>query len=460
MSKEQPYILIVDDEKDICDLVSDILQDEGYDVGVAYNGEEAKALKAERTPDLILLDIWMPDIDGISLLQMWREEENFCPVIMMSGHGTLEHAIEATKLGASDFLEKPLTLAKLLMVVEKTLEDASTPPTITATPKELKPEYEIPTPFEPVGRSELMATLRENLQSAAKAEGNILLLADAGSETSGLASYIHSLSERSKMPFVELSLGNLSSTDLESLLGDKSERYQLLNQVRGGFLHLRDIDKTDSAAQQFIYTLLDTPTYLDPESGEIDQPDVRFIFSGERELFQRVKNGKFSAELWHLINVLTIQIPALSEHPEDVPELISYYVHHFVDVKHLTYRHFSIAAQNRLRNHDWHGNYLELRNLIQRLLVLGKSDEVSLDEVNAELEEGKLLQEEENQEIGQLSLELPLREAREQFERAYLIAQYKRSEGNIANLAERVGMERTNLYRKLKSLDIDPKKGY
>lgn len=461
MSIEKPYILIVDDEKDICDLVSDILQDEGYEVGVAYNGEEAKALKAERTPDLILLDIWMPDIDGISLLQMWREEENFCPVIMMSGHGTLEHAIEATKLGASDFLEKPLTLAKLLMVVEKTLKEAPETLSIESAPPAPIAEYEIPTPFEPVGRSELMVSLREALQNAAKAEGNILLLADAGAEIPGIASYIHTLSNRSQSPFIELTLGNLSSADLESLLGDKSERHQLLKQARGGIMHLRDIDKTDTDAQKFLYTLLNTRTYVDSDSGEIDQPDVRFIFSGETQLFQRVQNGDFNSELWHLINVLTLKIPALSEHPEDVPELISYYIHHFVDEKHLTYRHFSIAAQNRLRNHDWQGNHLELRNLIQRLLVLGKSDEVSLEEINSELEHEKLLINTADQhEIGQLSLDLPLREAREQFERAYLIAQYKRSEGNIANLAERVGMERTNLYRKLKSLDIDPKKGY
>lgn len=459
MLQEKPYILIVDDEKDICNLVSDILQDEGYDVAMAYNGNEAKILKAKREPDLILLDIWMPDIDGITLLESWRTNgELHCPVIMMSGHGTLEHAIEATKLGASDFLEKPLTLAKLLLVVEKTLaESQQIPSTIQSN--------SIPTsnikPFEPVGRSITMNTFRQKLKEAALSDVNVLLMHTFGSEVAGIASFIHASSQRKNAPFFELNFNTLTLNDVKDLIENADKRSQLLQSIEGGTLYLSNLEQADDRAQKLIYDLLQTKSYIHLQSGALVTSNIRYLFSAQLSLLSLIESGEFNEDLWHLINVVLIEIPSLSEHPEDVPELISYYVHHFVEDKHLTYRHFAIAAQNRLRNHHWKGNNLALKNIIQRLLVLGKSDEVSLEEVNSALEQDlKTEQHEPITSTDHLLLHLPLREAREQFERSYLIAQYERSEGNIANLAELVGMERTNLYRKLKSLDIDPKKGY
>lgn len=459
MLSEKPYILIVDDEKDICNLVSDILQDEGYEVAMAYNGNEAKALKAKREPDLILLDIWMPDIDGISLLQSWKENNNLhCPVIMMSGHGTLEHAIEATKLGASDFLEKPLTLAKLLLVVEKTLQEVKEMP--VSTPLEGIKPLDIP-PFEPIGRSPMMNHLRQKLKEAARSETSILLIHTFGSEVAGIASYIHHQSHRKTAPFLELSFNSLTLADMKELIENADKRSKLLQSIDGGTLYVSNIEQADDRAQRLLYDLLETKSYTHPQTGAIVPTNIRYLFSAQPSLFNLVENDEFDERLWHLINVVVIEIPSLADHPEDVPELINYYVHHFVEDKHLTYRHFSIAAQNRLRNHYWKGNHLTLKNIIQRLLILGKSDEVTLDEVNQALEQDNKLEESSAfTSTDHLLLHLPLREAREQFERAYLIAQYERSEGNIANLAELVGMERTNLYRKLKSLDIDPKKGY
>ncbi|GGZ76828.1 sigma-54-dependent Fis family transcriptional regulator [Ignatzschineria indica] len=459
MSQEKPYILIIDDEKDICNLVSDILQDEGYEVAMAYNGSEAKALKAEREPDLILLDIWMPDIDGISLLGEWRNNsELHCPVIMMSGHGTLEHAIEATKLGAVDFLEKPLTLAKLLLVVEKTLEESK-----SKTPQAEESLQSAPPaipPFEPIGRSQLMVTLRERLIEAAKSDTNVLLLHTFGSEVAGIASYIHTSSNRKKAPFLELSFNSLSLNEVKELIENAEKRSQLLQSLDGGTLYLSNLEQADDRAQKLIYDLIQTKSYIHPQTGTITPTNIRYIFSAQPGLLSLVESGDFLEPLWHQINVVLIEIPSLAEHPEDVPELVNAYIHYFVDDKGLTYRHFSIAAQNRLRNHQWSGNHLALKNIIQRLLVLGKSDEVTLEEVNQALEQDLKNSSNLTNLTDHLPLHLPLREAREQFERAYLIAQYERSEGNIANLAELVGMERTNLYRKLKSLDIDPKKGY
>ena len=458
MLPKNPHILIIDDEKDICNLVSDILQDEGYEVATAYNGAEAKAQKAKREPDLILLDIWMPDIDGISLLESWRKNgELHCPVIMMSGHGTLEHAIEATKLGAVDFLEKPLTLAKLLLVVEKTLAEAKEPAETTSP--EMIPSPNTPI-FEPIGKSLAMNSLRQKLQEIAKIESNILLTHSFGSEVAGIASYLHANSQRKTAPFLELSCNALTLNDVKELIENSEKRSKLLQSIEGGTLYISNLEQTDPQAQQLIYDLLQTKSYLNPHTATLTQTNIRFLFSAQSSLYHLVDSGNFNEALWHLVNGIVINIPALAEHPEDVPELINYYVHHFVDDKHLTYRHFSIAAQNRLRNHHWKGNHLSLKNIIQRLLVLGKSDEVSLEEVNQALENDVKTESSDPLLFSDhLQLHLTLREAREQFERAYLIAQFERSEGNIANLAELVGMERTNLYRKLKSLDIDPKKG-
>ncbi len=460
MPSEKPYILIVDDEKDICNLVSDILQDEGYEVAMAYNGTEAKALKEKREPDLILLDIWMPDIDGISLLEFWRENNTLhCPVIMMSGHGTLEHAIEATKLGASDFLEKPLTLAKLLLVVEKTLAESEKKPALTAVESPIQPTRI--KPYEPVGRSRVITAIRDALKESAKSDSNVLLIHTFGSEVAGIASYIHANSKRHQCPFFELSFNSLTLNEVKELIENTEKRSQLLCSIAGGTLYLSNLEQADDRAQKLIYDLLQTKSFIHPVTGVVTETNIRYIFSAQPGLLSLVESGDFNEQLWHLINVVVIELPPLAEHPEDVPELISSYVHHFVEDKQLTYRHFSIAAQNRLRNHQWKGNNLALKNIIQRLLVLGNSDEVSLDEVNNALEQdSKLDPATASGSSDHLLLHLPLREAREQFERAYLIAQYERSEGNIANLAELVGMERTNLYRKLKSLDIDPKKGH
>ena len=459
MLPKTPHILIIDDEKDICNLVSDILKDEGYEVSTAYNGTEAKAQKAKREPDLILLDIWMPDIDGISLLESWKKNgELHCPVIMMSGHGTLEHAIEATKLGAVDFLEKPLTLAKLLLVVEKTLADAQNRSADTPSSGSIQ-STNIPI-FEPIGKSLTMNTLRQKLQDAAKVDSNVLLIHSLGSEIAGIASYVHANSQRRTAPFLELSCNTLNLNDVKELIGDHEKRANLLQSMDGGTLYISNLEQADPQAQQFIYDLLQTKSYLHPATATLIQTHIRYLFSAQSTLYHLVNSAHFNEALWHLINGIVINIPPLSEHPEDVPELINYYVHHFVDDKHLTYRHFSIAAQNRLRNHHWKGNHLSLKNIIQRLLVLGKSDEVSLEEVNQALENDVKIESSDPLLFSDhLQLHLTLREAREQFERAYLIAQFERSEGNIANLAELVGMERTNLYRKLKSLDIDPKKG-
>lgn len=466
LSSPPPHILIVDDEEDIGELVRDILEDEGYTVEVALNGEEASEKKQAHPPDLILLDIWMPDVDGISLLKTWREEGSLSPVIMMSGHGTLEHAIEATKLGAADFLEKPLTLAKLLLVVEKTLTQATQQ--LTATPSlplgpegldfnALFPEQK-PSPFEPVGRSVLMTTLKEDLSRLASLkEGTLLLLGEAGLEIEGLASYLHELSPEKNGPFLEFNLSTIDEPVLSALLFAPNGQLNplLLEKGRGGIFYFKEVENAPTPIQTLLTQFLNLMTLARKNK----EPTVKTLFTAENTLPHLIAMEEFSRELWYLLDEVTLEIPPLSQHAEDIPELITYYLHYLVEEQHLNYRPFPIAVQNRLRNYTWVGNHLELKNIIKKLLILGTHDEVTLEEVNALLEKPHPQVYSPSDKTYPLALELPLKEARESFERAYLMAQYERAEGNIANLAKLVGMERTNLYRKLKSLDIDPKTG-
>lgn len=449
-------ILVVDDEEDINDLIKDILEDEGFSVRTACNGQEARDAIDQSKPDLVLLDIWMPDIDGISLLNEWKQSYQTLPfsVVMMSGHGTLEHAIEATKLGAFDFLEKPLTLAKLVAVVKRALKEQTTQPST-------KPQNFNPQPvFEPVGKSSIMTALRNQAKQIAES-GNrtVLLEGDIGAGKHLFAHYIHSLSDRAQQPLITVNLGQLSEENIEeTLLGKEMGSHVtqgILEQASGGSVILDNVTQLSLEAQKKLADILSNTDYFRVNGKNLLPKNVRFIAISRDDLSVLVDEKEFNEALYYKLNVLPLEIPALSAHPEDVPDLIAFYIHHFVDEEHLQYRHFPIAVQNRLRNHTWHGNVQELKSVVQQLLVLGKNEEVSLDEVNQ-----ILTKKSQTHVIPEdlLPLDLPLREAREQFEKAYLLAQFKSCEGNIAKLAEKVGMERTNLYRKLKSLDIDPKK--
>ncbi len=449
-------ILVVDDEEDITDLIKDILEDEGFTVRTASNGASAQKAIQDSKPDLILLDIWMPDIDGISLMNEWKKTYHSLPfsVVMMSGHGTLEHAIEATKLGAFDFLEKPLTLAKLVAVVKRALKEQIIQPTLK--PQALTPQFTI----EPVGKSPLMSSLRTKAKQIAES-GNrtVLLKGELGSGKHLFAHYIHSLSDRNQSPIIAVNLGQLNEDNIEETLLGKEDgslvTQGILEQANGGSIILDNVSQLSLDAQNKLANIINDHEYFRVNGKNLLPKDVRFIAVSRDDLSVLVDEKEFSEALYYKLNILPLDIPSLSSHPEDVPDLIAFYIHHFVEEEHLQYRHFPIAVQNRLRNHTWHGNVQELKSIVQQLLILGKNEEVTLNEVN-----DLLTKKSQTRVISEdlLPLDLPLREAREQFEKAYLLAQFKACEGNIAKLADKVGMERTNLYRKLKSLDIDPKK--
>ena len=443
-----PRILVVDDESDIRSTLKEVLADEGYDVDLAADATQARAVRGRHEPDLVLLDIWMPDTDGITLLREWSASGALsCPVVIMSGHGTVETAVEATRLGAFDFIEKPLSLAKLLRVVERALE--------ASRRKRVAARALVPPLVAPVGKSRLMQALREQVQQAAARDAAVLLLGETGTGREAFARYLHSLSPRAEQPFVVVAGGSLDEQNAATRLrGSEHEdrvEHGLYEQAAGGTLYLNGLEDFTPAVQRSLLADLDAGRYTRVGGGEQPLPDLRLVSAAEPEL-ERDDGAGFRRDLLAQLNLITLRVPPLRDYAEDVPELLRYYVDRLVDEERLGFRRFGVAAQNRLRNYPWPGNIRELKNLVHRLLLLGGGEEIRLEEIERELSAQRTRDE---PLVKQDLLALPLREAREAFERAYLQQQLLVCNGKVGQLAKRVGMERTHLYRKLRSLGVD-----
>ena len=441
-------ILVVDDEADIRGLLKEILSEEGYEVEVAADATQARSSRVAQVPDLVLLDIWMPDTDGITLLREWSVTDGYdCPVVMMSGHGTVETAVEATRLGAYDFVEKPLSLTKLLRTVERALD--------AGRRKRLSARAHGPTLAVPIGKSKVTQALREQVQNAASSSSPVLLLGELGSGREAYARYLHSLSARASKPFFMVVAASLGADPSAALFGSERDgRTELgaLDQAAGGSLYLNGLEDLNSEAQRALAGAIEQNGYTRVGGRQRLPLNVRWISSAQDTFELRAAPEPFRRDLVAHLNVITLRVPSLRDYAEDVPDLLRYYVDRLVDDQHLPLRRFSVAAQNRLRNYPWPGNVAELKNLVQRVLILGVGEEIRLEEIERELAV-KLAVDEPL--VKQDLLALPLREAREQFERAYLQQQLLLCNGKVGQLAKRVGMERTHLYRKLRALGVD-----
>ncbi len=450
MKTELPYILVVDDEPDIRELVSEILKDEGYQVVMAENAEAARLAKEAKNPQLILLDIWMPDTDGITLLKEWVADDLRCPVIMMSGHGSVESAVEATRLGAYDFLEKPLSLAKLLLTVERAIETGSLQQENAGLKQQLMLNV------EPVGKSVLIERTKEQLKRLAQHNAKLLLIGEAGVGKELFARYLHKHSNRRDGPFIDVPVGSIfpENSTVEFFGKEEGSKvYQgLLEQAHGGTLLLGEVAGMDSETQSRLLSALESSSFLRVGGSESVRVDVRVIASTRVVLEDEVNSGRFRQDLYYLLNEVALDIASLREHGEDVPTLLSYYVDYFVNVEKLPFRKFSMAAQNYLRNYSWPGNVRELRNVVQRLMILGAGDDIELDEVKAAL--GSIASKPILGSTMPEFFNLPLKEAREHFEKSYLEYHFEKTDGSVAKLATAIGMERTHLYRKLHALKI------
>ncbi len=450
----EQYILVVDDEPDIRHLVQEILEDEGYIVAVAGNCATAREMICELKPRMMLLDIWMPDEDGISLLKSLKKQDQLdFPVVMMSGHGTVETAVEATRVGAIDFIEKPLSLAKLLLTVEKALTYA----------KEKLGESSggrvAPVLLDPlIGKSEYNQNLIKQIAEASEVDQCVCISGPPATGKRLVAKHIYAQGKRSDKPYIQLSCDSLSKSNAaRELLGDNN--YGSLNNgyidaASGGTLVLVEVEYLPISAQTI---LLDILMKKESQKGRaVGQDDsIRIIATSSMGLGKLVGNDKLMPKLYEHINEISIRCLPLSERQEDIPLLLDYYVNWFVGFENLAYRHFSVAAQNRLRNHSWPKNLIELKNLVQRLLIVGTEVDIDLSEVEEMLGTQLAVLSQAESLYSELSLDLPLREARAAFEKIYMLHQLKHVEGNIGELAKRVGMERTHLYRKLRGLGID-----
>jgi two-component system, NtrC family, nitrogen regulation response regulator NtrX len=441
-------ILVVDDEADIRGLLKEILSEEGYDVEIAADASQARSSRANQIPDLVLLDIWMPDTDGITLLREWSHTDGYdCPVVMMSGHGTVETAVEATRLGAFDFVEKPLSLTKLLRTVERALD--------AGRRNRLSARAHGPSLAMPMGKAKVTQLLREQVQHAATSSSPVLLLGELGSGREAYARYVHSLSARAAKPFLTIVPASLGADPAAALFGSERDgRVEpgILDQAAGGSVYIYGLEDLSSDTQRALVGAIEQNGYTRVGGRQKLPLNVRWISSAQDGFEMRASPEPFRRDLIANLNVITLRVPPLREYAEDVPDLLRFYVDRLVDDQHLPLRRFSVAAQNRLRNYPWPGNIGELKNLVQRVLILGVGEEIGLEEIERELAVKSAVNE---PLVKQDLLALPLREAREQFERAYLQQQLLLCNGKVGQLAKRVGMERTHLYRKLRALGVD-----
>ncbi len=422
-----PHILVVDDEHDIRELISDILIDEGYQVSTAGNAEQAHQHYADDPLDLVLLDIWMPDADGISVLQTWQATQALlCPVVMMSGHGTVETAVQATRLGASDFIEKPIALARLLATVKQTLEQSKTDQDAIALPNNPLPPI-----AEPQGKSALRNDLRRQMRQLAEHPHHYSVVGASGTQKNGIAGWVHQHSNMADKPLLTYE----DAEQLDNLIKhDKLCGSLILNAQ-----YLPDLSHQNRLAQ-----------YIK----EAAATDLRVVLLTELTPRALLEDELIGEPLYFAVSAAVLNLPSLNEHIEDVPDLIRYYTELLPDQESLPYRHMSLAGQNCLRQYTWPGNEQELINLIRQLLLLGSEGEITREEVEQVLANQSATA---ARYTGSSIFDQPLRQAREDFEREYLIYHLQRADGSVGAMAELVGMERTHLYRKLRGLGLDPK---
>jgi len=440
----QDHILIVDDEPDIRNLISDILADEGYSVATAANGDEANLQIKQKRPNLVLLDIWMPDIDGISLLKNWVENKTVtAPIVMMSGHGTVETAVEATRLGAKDFIEKPLSLAKLLQTVAETLS-------------QFEAEIEEPlqtnsTIVEPIGNSAAIKSIKATLEKIYKTRNHVVIEGESGTGKYTTALLIHHNRHNNLQPCVLFDGQTADDTFIQKLTDSQG----FFKKAHTGTLIISNIDCLNQEQQNVLFSYFKHKQFNEYGQSTVKSINFQVIALSKNDITYQVNNGIFSADLYELLAEVKLYLPRLEQRQEDIPELLNYYINTLPDMEQTPYRKMSFAVQNRLRNHHWKNNIQELKNTVRQLLLSGGTGEISLDEVE------KLLSQSKNNENQTMSsthwYDIPLREAREAFEKDYLLHHLKAVGGRVGELAKIAGMERTHLYRKLRTLNINPK---
>ncbi|KAA5601648.1 sigma-54-dependent transcriptional regulator [Blastochloris sulfoviridis] len=450
-------ILIVDDEADIRELVAGILEDEGYNARVAGDSDTALASIEQRRPHLVLLDIWLEGsrLDGLQLLEIIKTHHPDVQVVMISGHGNIETAVTAIRKGAYDFIEKPFKADRLVLVVERAIETMR----LKREVKELKSMTPIAQRL--VGASPAMNQLRVAIERVAPTNSRVLLVGPSGSGKELAARMIHNQSSRAGGPFVVTNAVTITPERMETELfgvegGDQRGRsVGALEEAHGGTLFIDEIADMPRETQNRILRVLVDQNFVRVGGTTRVHVDVRIISSTSRNLEAEIAAGRFREDLYHRLSVVPIRVPSLAERREDISELIDYFQEQISLTTGLPRRTIGEDAMAVLQAHDWPGNVRQLRNNVERLLILAGGDPEAA--VNASMlpqDVGALMPTMPNGSGGDQIMRLSLREARELFEREYLAAQISRFSGNISRTAEFVGMERSALHRKLKTLGI------
>ncbi|KPF93497.1 sigma-54 dependent transcriptional regulator [Rhodopseudomonas palustris] len=450
-------ILIVDDEADIRDLVAGILEDEGFSTRTARDSDSALAEIATRRPNLIFLDIWLQGskLDGLQLLEQIKKEHAEVPVVMISGHGNIETAVAAIKRGAYDFIEKPFKSDRLLLVATRALETSR----LKREVRELK--QQAPSASTLMGRSACMNQLRQTIERAAKANSRILIVGPSGSGKELAARTLHNASSRADGPFVVINAAAITPERMEVELfgtepnGEQPRKAGALEEAHGGTLFIDEIADMPRETQNKILRVLVEQTFQRLGGTAKVNVDVRIISSTARNLEEEIAAGHFREDLYHRLSVVPIRVPPLSERREDIPELIEYFMEQISVATGLPKRQMGQDAMAVLQSHVWPGNVRQLRNNVERVMILaggGPDAVITADMLPQDV--GSMVPTMPTGNNGEHIMGLPLREAREVFERDYLIAQISRFSGNISRTAEFVGMERSALHRKLKALGV------
>ncbi len=451
-------ILIVDDEDDIRELVSGILEDEGHSARVARNSDEALAAIASRRPHLVLLDIWMQGskLDGLQLLEILKQQHEMVPVVMISGHGNIETAVTAIKLGAYDFIEKPFKADRLILVADRALETSRLKREVSELRSRAGADLKL------VGASSAVTNLRRLIERVGPANSRVLISGPAGSGKELAARLIHRQSARAAGPFVVVNAPAITPEGMESeLFGvepgpERLKRVGALEEAHGGTLYLDEVADMPAETQAKILRVLVDQSFRRVGGSASVHVDVRIVSSTSRDLAQAITDGHFREDLFHRLSVVPIRSPSLAERREDIPALIEYFMEQVAASMGVPPRPIAGDAMAVLQSHDWPGNIRQLRNNIERLMILVAGDpdaEITAAMLPSEI--GALVPAIPNGVGGEKLMSLPLREAREVFEREYLVAQINRFGGNISRTAEFIGMERSALHRKLKSLGVD-----
>ncbi|MGO4738527.1 sigma-54-dependent transcriptional regulator [Bosea sp. 2KB_26] len=450
-------ILVVDDEVDIRELVSGLLEDEGYRTRKAGSADEALAAIAARRPNLVFLDIWLQGsrLDGLQVLDLIKESHPDLAVVMISGHGNIETAVSAIKSGAYDFIEKPFKADRLILVAERALEASR----LRREVRELKTRSVQASRI--VGKSTVVNQLRQTIDRVAPTNARVLITGEPGCGKELAARTLHEASSRSTGPFIVINAATITPETMEEELfgvegGEgRSRRVGALEEAHGGSLYIDEIGDMPRETQNRILRVLVDQNFQRVGGATRVHVDVRIISSTSRDLAQLIADGHFREDLYHRLSVVPVRVPSLSERREDVPELIEFFMDQISVATGLPKRRIGGDAMAVLQSHEWPGNVRELRNNVERLMILTKGDpsaDITIEMLPAEV--GAMVPTTPSGSGGERLMSLPLRDAREIFEREYLIAQIARFSGNISRTAEFIGMERSALHRKLKSLGV------